>query len=129
MKRILTLLILSLAGLASAQEAPLAAPIAKASETKKVVGRVDLSRSPLYALVQINVLDANGDISRYYNVDIPKQAGGDAAHASASVVTFLNAIMSSAAGETGSIARRFDFRDLKYLKDNGYLDDTAPVVP
>ena len=129
MKRILSFLILSLAGLASAQEAPLTAPIAKPSEVKKVVGRVDLSRYPVYALVQINVLDANGDTSRYYNVSIPAQAGGDPLHPSASVITFLNGIMSTQAGETGGISRRFDFRVLKYLKDNAYLEDTAPVVP
>lgn len=127
--RTLFLLLLVFAGLAAAQEAPLTAPIVKPSEVKKVVGRVDLSRFPVYALVQINVLDANGDTSRYYNVSIPAQAGDDPLHPSASVVTFLNGVMSTQAGETGGISRRFDFRVLKYLKDNAYLEDTAPVVP
>ena len=128
MKRFLILILLALASPALAQEATLTAPIAKPSETRKVIGRVDLSRNPVYALIQVNVLDANGDVSRYYNVSVPQTAGDDAAHPSASVVSFVNAVMSSRAGETGGVARRFDYRVLGWLKDNGYLDD-ATVVP
>lgn len=129
MKTPITVAILLLASLAGAQEAPLAAPIAKASEVRKVIGKVELSRSPVQALIQVNVMDSDGNLSRYYNVDIPRVAGDDPAHPNASIVTFLNAVMSSAPGETGTVPRRFDFRVLSYLKANGYLADTAPVVP
>lgn len=129
MKKLLILSLLFLAASVSAQEAPLAAPIAKASEVKKVIGKVELSRSPVQALVQINVIDSAGEVARYYNVELPRVAGEDPAHPSASVVGFVNAIMTSAAGETGAIARRFDFRVLKYLRDNGYLADASSVVP
>ena len=129
MKLILSLAAFLLAASVSAQEAPLTAPIAKASETKKVIGKVEFSRSPVQALIQINVIDSAGAVSRYYNVDIPKQAGDDPAHPNASIVSFLNAVMSSAVGETGSVPRRFDFRVLKYLKDNGYFADTNAVIP
>lgn len=123
-------LLLSLAGIASAQEAPLTATITKPAETAKRIGRVDLSRYPVYALVQVNHVDVAGNpTGTYYNVSIPTQAGDDPAHPSASVVTFLNGIMTSQAGETGTVSRRFDFRVLKYLKDNGYLEDTQPVIP
>lgn len=130
MKRILSLLLLPLAGLASAQEAPLVSSVVKPTATAKRIGRVDMSRFPVYALVQVNYVDAAGTpTGDYYNVSIPAQAGDDPAHPSASVVTFLNAVMSSAAGETGTVPRRFDFRVLKYLKDNGYFPDTNAVVP
>lgn len=117
------------ASVSVAQEAPLSAPIAKPSETRKVVGKVELSRSPVQALVQVNVMDSAGNLSRYYNVVIPQVAGDDPEHPAASVISFLNAIMTTQAGETGGVPRRFDYRVLKFLKDNGYLDDTAPVVP
>lgn len=126
--KLLTAILLA-ASISIAQEAPLSAPIAKPSETRKVVGKVELSRSPIQALVQVNVMDSAGNLSRYYNVSIPQVAGDDPAHPSASVISFVNAIMTSQAGETGGVGRRFDFRVLKYLKDNAYLDDTAPVVP
>lgn len=128
MKKLFAILIL-IASFATAQEAPLSAPIAKPSETRKVVGKVELSRSPVQALVQVNVMDSAGNLSRYYNVAIPQVAGDDPAHPAASVISFLNAIMTTQAGETGGVPRRFDFRVLAYLKANAYLDDTAPVVP
>ena len=126
----LALCLTLLASFASAQEAPLTASVVKPTATAKRIGRVDLSRFPVYALVQINYVDVAGNpTGDYYNVSIPQTAGDDPVHPSASVVTFLNAVMSSAAGETGTVPRRFDFRVLKYLKDNGYLPDTQPVVP
>lgn len=117
------------ANIVYAQEAPLTASIPKASETTKVIARVDLSRFPVYAVVTINIMDSAGQVSRYYNVDIPRVAGDDPAHPTASVVNFLNGIMTSQAGETGTVPRRFDFRVLTYLKAQGYLPDTNPVVP
>ena len=128
MKKLFLFVVLLFAPFASAQEATLITPIVKPSEVRKTVGRVDLSRTPLYALVQVNVLDSAGDVVRYYNVSIPTAPGDDADHPTASIGTFVNAIMTSRAGETGGVSRRFDFRVLSYLKDEGYFAD-ANIVP
>ena len=117
-------ILLALSSPVMAQTAPLTVPLTKPSATDKKVGKVDLSRFPVYALVQINYVDNAGNpTGDYYNVSIPQSAGDDPAHPSASVVTFLNAIMSSAAGETGTLSRwchRVGFRAA--LKPHGDLN-------
>lgn len=62
-------------------------------------------------------------------MSVPRVAGDDPAHPTASIATFLNTIMSTQVGETGPVAQRYYFRVLTWLKAQGYLSDTQPVVP
>lgn len=127
-KLLLSLSLLLLAGFASAQDAPLTAPVARPAETTLKIGRVDISDAP-YVLIQINVIGDDGSVLRYYNVSVPSQAGDDAAHPTASIAGFLNVFLASQPGETGGIARRANFRVLTWLKNEGYLPGTQAVRP
>lgn len=116
MKKLLVVL-LFLASSTFAQEAVLNAPVARPAEAKITVGRVDINGgSPALVVVTLKVQSSSNEDIRLYNVVVP-----DDLHESATVVGFLNAFMSSAAGETGSVPRRANFRVLKYLSDHGYL--------
>ena len=117
MKRIiLSLLLLSLAGLASAQEATLSAPVARPSEAKLTVKRLDLTA--VQAVISISVQSSVGDEIRYYNLVVPDPSP---ATASASISGLVTAIDTVRATETGGVLRRLNFRILGYLFDQGYL--------
>lgn len=94
----------------------LATPIAQPSKAKYAVERLLIDRTPRVAM-EIVVQDSGNtvDIERV-TVNIP-----DAAHSSATVVGFLGALLNARSGETGSNARRANFRALGYFFDQGYF--------
>lgn len=63
-------------------------------------------------LVEIEVLDEDGDIVRIENV----YGGGGA-----ETLALITALNTPAPGETGGAVRRHNYRLHKFLKDGGYL--------
>lgn len=122
MKRLLLSLLLLTAVSASAQEATLNSPVARTSESKLTVKRLDLTASQ--AVISLSVQDSGSNEIRYYNVVVPDPAP---ATASASIVGLVTAIDTVRATETGGVLRRLNFRILGYLLDQGYLPGVTLV--
>lgn len=117
MKRIIiSLLLLSFAGLASAQEATLNAPVARPAEAKLTVKRLDLTATQ--AVISISVQDSSNSEIRYFNVVVPDPAPATATSSVAGLVTAIDTVRAT---ETGGVLRRLNFRILGYLFDTGYL--------
>lgn len=113
MKRILSLLILSLAGLAPAQEAPLTSSVAKPI-TKYVTS--SFSMDAAQASIVVDQKDAGGNTLSTVSFLVP-----DSAHPTATLANFVTAFTTARGGETGGVLRRLNFRILGYLFDQGYL--------
>lgn len=122
MRKLITILLLSFAGLASAQEATLSAPVAQPSETKLVIQRIDITAAQI--VVSIDVKGPGNEQIRYFNVAVPDQA-----HPSASVTGLVTAIDTARPSETGGVLRRLNFRVLGYLADQGLLPAAVVLVP
>lgn len=122
MRKLITILFLSFAGLASAQEATLSAPVAQPAETKLVIQRIDITAAQI--VVSIDVKGPGNEQIRYFNVAVP-----DAAHPSASVTGLVTAIDTARPSETGGVLRRLNFRVLGYLADQGLLPAAVVLVP
>lgn len=121
-KLFLSLLILSITGLASAQEATLSAPVPQPAETKFQIQRIDITAAQI--VVSIDVKGPGGEQIRYFNVAVP-----DAAHPSATVPGLVTAIDTARPTETGGVLRRLQFRVLGYLADQGLLPAAVTLVP
>lgn len=122
MKRILSLLLLSLAGLASAQEATINSPVARPAEAKYTLARTDINFDANTIVVTVNVKGSGNEQIRYYNVVVP-----DSAHPTATFAVMLTAIGTARSGETGIPERRANFRILGYLLDTGYAPGVTLV--
>ena len=107
---------LAFAGLASAQEATLSAPVARASESKLTVKRLDLTATQ--AIISLSVQDTGNNEIRYFNVVVPDPAPATAAATVAGLVTAIDTVRAT---ETGGALRKLQFRLLGYLFDQGYL--------
>src|SRR5688572_16557294 len=94
----------------------LATPVTRSSETKYTVDRLDIRRSG-QAFVEVVAQDSGGleDIRRFA-FTVP-----DTAHPSATLANFIGALLNARSGETGTNARRANFRVLGYLVDQSYL--------
>lgn len=115
MKKLLIAALL-LSAPAFAQDASLNTPVTRPSETKLVIKEIGITATQV--VVALNVQTAAREDVRYYNVVVPNSAP---ATQSATVVGFITALGTARAGETGGALRRFQFRCLGYLFDNGYL--------
>ena len=122
MRKILSILILLCAGLASAQEATLSAPVAQPAETKLVIQRIDITQAQI--IVSIDVKGGGNEQIRYFNVAVP-----DASHPTATVAGLVTAIDTVRATETGGVLRKLNFRVLGYLADQGLLPAAVTLVP
>ena len=110
MKRLtFSLLAVLLAGVALGQQANLVTPI---SVTKVVVNRFSVRADCSCAEVSIDYQSTTAT----NGTDSFRFSAGDGTLAS-----FLTAIGSARTGETGSSARRMNFRILGFLSDNGLL--------
>lgn len=116
MKRLFISILLMTAVSASAQEATLNSPVARPSEAKLTVKRLDLTATQ--AIISISVQTAASEEVRYYNLVVPDPAPSTQ---SATVVGLVTAIDTVRATETGGVLRRLNFRILGYLLDQGYL--------
>lgn len=121
-KAILSIILLSFAGLASAQEATLNSPVSRPAEAKLTVKRLDLTATQ--AVISISVQDSTNSEIRYFNVVVPDPAP---ATATATVNGLVVAIDTVRATETGGVLRRLNFRILGYLFDTGYLPGVTLV--
>lgn len=115
-KTILSILLLSFAGLASAQEASLNSPVARPAEAKLTVKRLDLTASQ--AVISISVQDSSNNEIRYYNLVVPDPSPSTATATVSGLVTAIDTVRAT---ETGGVLRRLNFRILGYLFDTGYL--------
>jgi hypothetical protein len=122
MKLLLAFSLVSICGLASAQDASLNTPVVRGSETKLAIKEINIRQTQV--VVSLNVQTAAYEDVRYYNVVIPDPAP---ATATSTVVGFVTAIGTARSGETGGALRRFQFRALGYLVDTGYLPDVTLV--
>lgn len=123
MKKLLCLLILSLAGLASAQDATLASPVSQPAEAKLTLARFDCDFAVNQCIISLDVRDSSKALKiRYYNLLVP-----DAGHPTATFAGILAAAGTSRATETGGAERRANFRILGYLFDQGYLPSVTLV--
>jgi hypothetical protein len=120
MKNILFGFLLLLATTGLAQEATLNIPVTRPSEAKLGVKEVNIRQTQV--VVSLSVQASTNDEIRYYNVAIP-----DITFPSATVVGFITAIGTTRPTETGTALRRFQFRVLGYLSDNGYLSGVTLV--
>lgn len=120
MRKILILsVLLSFAGLASAQEVTLNTPVARPAESKLTVKRLDLT-----ATQAVIMQDSGSNEIRYFNVAVPDPSP---ATSTATITGLVTAIDTARATETGSVLRRLNFRILGYLFDNGYLPGVTLV--
>jgi len=95
----------------------LTVPITQPSKAKYTVDKLLIDRVGPRVAMEVVVQDSGGaaDIERVtYNIP-------DSAHVGAPVAGFLGALLSPRASETGSNARKANFRALGYLLDQGYL--------
>ena len=92
----------------------LATPITQPSKAKYVVDNLLIRRSGPNIAVEIMVQDSGGtaDLERI-TINIPT--------GSATISGFLGALLNPRTGETGSNARKTNFRALGYLVDQGLL--------
>ena len=121
-KSVFLAVLLSVTGLASAQEATLNSPVARPSEAKLTVKRLDLTATQ--AVISISVQDASNNEIRYFNVVVPDPSP---ATSTATVPGLVTAIDTVRATETGGVLRRLNFRILGYLFDTGYLQGVTLV--
>lgn len=127
MKRIIQVitLLLVFSGLASAQDATLASPVAQPSEAKLVLQRFDCNFAANQCVISLNVMDSGKTtVIRYFNLTVP-----DPAHPSATFTGILGAAGTTRATETGGAERRANFRIIGYLFDQGYLPQVSSVAP
>lgn len=120
---VLSVLITLSGGYALAQQATLNAPVARASEDNLRVESYTVSRdNGGYWTVQVSVRDnAGNEIRRLAYV------GPDATHPGSTAATFNSALISVRATETGTDARKANFRILGYLSDNSYVSGVTLV--
>ena len=119
-------ILLSIAFLAlplAAQQANITAPVARTAETRIMVVDISMRRDCACANVIIEYQDAGAVPTRQVRYDIP----ADPANPGTEILTFLNALMTVRATETGGAGRRFNFRALGYLFDAGRLPGVALV--
>ena len=127
MKRIIQVitLLLVFSGLASAQDATLASPVAQPSEAKLVLQRFDCNFATNQCVISINVMDSGKTtVIRYFNLVVP-----DTAHPTATFAGILGAAGTTRATETGGAERRANFRVIGYLFDQGYLPQVSSIAP
>ena len=113
-------LLLALSTTASAQEATLNAPEvlpSPAAVSRLVVAEVLLTRS-------------GGSVTVEFQAGTTPRRARTYAIAAGEMASFVTAIDTARSGETGGVARRFNFRVLGWLVDNSKIvDDSAVVIP
>lgn len=115
----LSTLLLACAGVISAQQVTLNTPVLRNAEDHYQVAELNIRsgvgvQSP-QVLMTISVQDLGGAEIRRFNVEIPRPA-----LPSATVAGFVSALITVRATETGSDARKANFRALGYFKDQLY---------
>jgi hypothetical protein len=118
MKRVLMSIVtvILLAAAAHAQEATLTTPETVAA-TKVVVREFKVSRQSVEVSVEFRT--ASDAVKRFLTYSSSETAD---------IVSFLGALRSARAGETGTDVRRVNFRILGWLRDNNRLTDEAGQV-
>lgn len=111
MKKILSLVFLLLAAPAFGQSATLTAPVTFTNATKYVVQIVHFERDCVCATITLELQDATGAVKNTTQLSIPADVGAPGTE----FLNFLTAMGSPATGETGGIARKMNFRILRYL--------------
>jgi len=106
-----------------AQQATINAPAARSAETKILVTEMRFSRDCVCAAVIVEYQDATSAATRQQRFDIP----ADPANPSTELQTFLAAIETTRATETGIASRKMNFRVLGYLFDSGRLSGVTLV--
>ena len=111
-------------GVVSAQEATLATPIPRASCSKYKVERFDVSTTPVNIFIRLQCRDSgNAEVPGHHKAfSLP-----DDAFPAATVVSFLTALDTVRATETGNIGRKMEFRIVGYLSDQGMLTGVTLV--
>lgn len=100
-----------------AQEATLNSPVARGNETKHVIVEHHVWAEPVpHAKFIISVRTAANEETRSYSVDIP-----DASFPAATINAMYTALDTVRSGETGSVARRAQFRLHGFLVDTGVI--------
>jgi hypothetical protein len=108
---------------AFAQEATLASPVPRTTVTKAKIRSFNVALNPANASVEVSLQDAgNVEVAVQPNV-IP-----DPAHPGATVNGLATAMVTVRSGETGSDARKLQYRILGYLSDQGYLG-ASTILP
>lgn len=126
MKRLFLLLFL-LASPAIAQEAALPAPETSAPGTKLRVRRFSADLGADHAAVWLVVLRDDNTVHR--EVGMLQIADDPTTSPVNEYRQFMSALLSPAAGETGSAERRAQFRILTWIVDNSRLrDDDGQVI-
>lgn len=128
MRRLVPLALVILTGLSCpvyAQQATLTTPVARPSEHNLRVESVFATRDAggRWEAV-VSVRDSGGTVE----IRRESYSGPDAAHPGATALAFITAQITARSGETGSNARRVDFRVLGFLADQGYLP-AVTLVP
>jgi hypothetical protein len=123
MRRLLLIIAILFASVATAQEATLNTPIPGPSKDKYVVDRIVIDRVGPRVSIEVVVQNTAGtvDIERL-TFNVP-----DTAHPSATVLLFLTALDTAIPGESGSSAKRANARVLDYVIDHGYLTGVTLV--
>lgn len=114
MRKLILLILLSLASVVVAQELTLNSPVPRPAEAKLVMSKLEITATQV--LAEIKVRGSADEEIRYFNLVIP-----DPDHPSATVAGFFTAMQTIRATETGGVMRRTNFRILGYLSDSGYL--------
>lgn len=121
MRKILALLLLAFAGLASAQQATLTTPVSRTSEDHYQVAELNIrsgagGQTP-QVLITVSVQDSGGNEIRRFNCVIP-----DATHLGATIAGYITSQMFTVhAGETGPNPQKANFRAIDYLQTQGYF--------
>lgn len=113
MKKILLALVF-LCSASYAQQATLNTPVVRPPEDNLKVASL---------VIQVSVQDSGGNEIRRFNMSIP-----DSTHPGATVLGYITAThFTVRLGETGTDARKANFRALGYFADQGYLPGVTLV--
>lgn len=121
MRKLITFVFIALFGLgyAFAQEASLTSPVARTSEAKYKIRSFVVVNPPggtASAAIDVSVQDSSNNEIRVASFSIP-----DSTHPGATVGGLVTAMMTVRATETGTDARKMQFRVLGYFFDQGYF--------
>lgn len=119
MKKLLAVLILC-ASVAFAQQATINTPITRTSidnyKVSELLIRANTPGQSAQVFMIASAQDSGGVEVTRVNFSIP-----DSAHSGATVAGFVTALITVRATETGTDARKANFRALGYFSDQGYL--------
>jgi hypothetical protein len=121
---VIALLFLSPGGsFISAQQATINTPVAPPADAKIIVSRLEMTRNPPRAVVDVSYQDAGSSETKRVNFFIPQ----DQNNPGTELQDFASALGSTRSGETGTATRKLNFRALGYLVDSGRLSGVTLV--